>query len=360
MVGAIAWVATRDRENSSESAAPAMQPVYSFVVAGVAGFADLAAAVAAAPSGGTIEIHGNKRLTIEPVRIVGKSMVIRAATGSRPVIVPASAKAAGQAALTTDSDLTLEGLELRWALDSSGRGDAEDTTGGSAIRATGGTLRLDHCELIVGSGDACLRMSGAGGEIFNSRLSARRGACVAWRPRTSNRLRFENSVLSGDRCLSIDCEDRSGDLPAIFDSSKTTWHGRSALELVISFAPRIPLELRTVRNLFAVDHMLVMYWPRFGPLSKQTPDIDNARPRLRRTIDWHESENLYGAATQFVSYRSPRQPLSAAKDGPASIADWEAFWNRPASGSQRGAASAELRAKIGADEREVGPKNSAP
>jgi serine/threonine protein kinase len=356
VVSGIAWLTDDDAERSLASGSPAAQPDSAFLVTGISeGFDTLAAAVSAAPSGGTIEIRDSRPFSIDPIRIEGKPLLIRAARGSRAIIVPASAKAAADAALTTDSDLTLEGLVLRWGVDPTEEGDAAVTAGGSAIRATGGMLRINHCELSVGSGDACLRLAGARSEVANTRLSARRGACVAWRPRAANRLQLKNCVLSGDRCISIDCEDRRGDLPAILESSETTWRGRSALELVIAFAPLLPLEVRTNHNLFAVDHTLVMYWPRFGPLSKQSPDIDNARPRLRRTIDWQESENLYGEAARFVSYRSPRQSLRPVKDSPNDIAAWEAFWNRPASGSQRGTATPELRGKVGANESNVGP-----
>jgi serine/threonine protein kinase len=356
VVSGIAWLANPNTERSPASGSPDAKPSAEFLVSGISeGFNTLAAAVAAAPSGGTIEIRNSRPFSIEPIRIKSKSLVILAARGSRAVIIPASTKAAADAAFTTDSDLTLEGLALRWADDPTEERDAAVTAGGAAIRATGGTLRINHCDLSVGRGDACLRLSGAGAEIVNARLTARRSACVAWRPRPASRLQLANCVLSGDRCISIDCEDRRGDLPAIFESSETTWRGRSALELVIAFAPMLPLEVRTDRNLFAVDHTLVMYWPRFGPLSKQSPDIDNARPRLRRTIDWQESENIYGEATRFVSYRSPRQSLRPVKDSPNDIAEWEAFWNRPASGSQRGTAAAELRRKVGANESNVGP-----
>ena len=72
-------------------------------------------------------------------------------------------------------------------------------------------------------------------------------------------------------------------------------------------------------------------------------------------IGWQEQENLYGAKSKFVSWQSPRHPITAVSEDLQSIADWEAFWNRPGSGSMQGAASDDLRGKVGADESLVGP-----
>jgi hypothetical protein len=69
---------------------------------------------------------------------------------------------------------------------------------------------------------------------------------------------------------------------------------------------------------------------------------------------WQEEENLYGTNTKFLSWQSPRQRVGVVPDSPQDIASWEAFWNRPGTGSRQGTAE-DLRGKVGADESLVGP-----
>ncbi|MEX2140367.1 MAG: serine/threonine-protein kinase [Pirellulales bacterium] len=348
------WLATRDPETRSTPVSDVDASPRAFALLGSAdGFDSLSDAVAAAPPEGVIEVRGRKRLPIEPVRIEGKALVIRAASGSRPVIVPASAAAAKEAAFTTDSDLTLEGLEVRWAVGATPE-SSEAAEGGSALKATGGTLRLDHCELTAGRRDTCIVVVEASCSLNNSRLSAIDGLCVAWRPRAGDRLGVQNCVLAGQCCLSLNPNDESGDLPASLELSHSTWQGRKGLQLNALNASRLSLAIRTDHNLFAVDHLLVLYFPFRGPRAATSPSLDFFRTRLRPMLTWQEQENHYGATTRFLSRQSPRQPLTPVDDSPKDIAAWEKFWNRPGTGSRQGEAAAELRGKVGADEKRVG------
>ena len=113
-------------------------------------------------------------------------------------------------------------------------------------------------------------------------------------------------------------------------------------------------KVRLNRNRFAVDHLFVMFWPLRGPKSVQPPSERFLRRALREMFVWQEQENLYGAKTKFLSWQSPRQPVTAVPEGPQDIDAWEAFWNVPGTGSRQGAAD-DLRGKVGADERDVGP-----
>jgi hypothetical protein len=130
--------------------------------------------------------------------------------------------------------------------------------------------------------------------------------------------------------------------------------------LNVAGASRLSLSIRANHNLFAVDHFLVLYWPFSGRRGMTSPGLGFVRSRLREMIAWQELENHYGASTRFLSRQSPRQPLAAIDDAPKDVAAWEAFWNRPASGSAQGAdAAKELRGKVGAREREIGPLRPA-
>jgi tRNA A-37 threonylcarbamoyl transferase component Bud32/anti-sigma factor RsiW len=347
------WLATRDVDSGAESDNGVVAPQGAFVVQGASRrFDALSDAVAAAPAGGVIEIHGSNRFPMKPIRIEGRPLVIRAVAGGRPILVPDGKESQSEPAITTDSDLTLEGLQIEWAAEAGSEDDFVPRA--CAVQASGGWLQVNHCDLTVSRFAVCVRVAGARCELRNSRLSARRGPCVAWRPAAAAPLRLENCVLSGDCCISI--VDRRGPsaLPAALEIARNTWQASKGLTVVVSPGKMGPSKIRLTGNRFAVDHMLVMFWPHRGPKSVQAPNIPFVRRALREMFVWQEQENLYGAKSRFVSWQSTRQPVTAVTDSPRDIDAWEAFWNVPGTGSRQGAAS-DLRGKVGADESNVGP-----
>jgi hypothetical protein len=319
-----------------------------FIPANSQSYQTLGAAIAAAPADGVIEVRRSGRIPVSRIAPADKAITIRAAQGSQPILSPAGDRDLAGPAITTSANLILEGFALQWVApsDEDERGIADDTAQ-AAIVVHGGELLLRRCDVLVGRRDTCVRLAGASCTIADSRLSARRGTCVAWLPRADSRLRIENSVLSGGTCLSIDSQDRTGELPAALEIAQSTWQARKGVELILSFAPRLPIAVRAQRNVFALDHLLVMYWPYAGPRALKSPSLQAARGRLRQTISWEERENLYGAKTQFLSRESMRQAVAPLDAGPNGVGEWEAFWNRPGTGSQQGDAG-ELAGKVGA------------
>jgi hypothetical protein len=371
VIAAIIWYTTRDNEplaNAGDQgqaitplSAASQAPQRAFHIVGRAEtYESLGEAVARAAPNDVIEVHGDANLHVEPILIEKKPLVIRAARGSRPVFVPPLGAVASEPLFTTDSDLTLDGIEVRWAAGGTIEGiDSPNIR--AAIKATGGTLRLDRCELTVGQRDACIAVFGGGSILGNTRLLAEDGLCVAWRPRAGDRLQVQNCVLTGQCCLAVACEDQAGKLPASLQLSQSTWQGKKGVQVNVANAQRVSLVVRTDHNLFAADHLLVLYWPFKGPRAVMSPDLGFLRGRLREMITWQEQENHYGATTVFLSRQSPRQPLTPVDDSPKDVAAWEAFWNRPASGSVQGGkvqgdnSASQLRSKAGADASKVGP-----
>ena len=349
----VGWLATRDVDTVSETDADVVAPRGTFVVLGTsASFDSLSDAVAAAPADGVIEVHGKDRLSIQPIRIEGKPLVIRAAAGNRPILVPDGKGSHTEPAITTDSNLTLEGLQIEWSAESASTDDFVPHA--CALQASGGLLRVDYCDITVSRNAVCVRIGGAACELRNSRLSATKGLCIAWRPAAQGPLRLENCVLSGDCCISIVDTRGGAALPASLEITRNTWQARKGMSVVASPGQMGASKVRLNRNRFAVDHLFVMFWPLRGPKSVQPPSERFLRRALREMFVWQEQENLYGAKTKFLSWQSPRQPVTAVPEGPQDIDAWEAFWNVPGTGSRQGAAD-DLRGKVGADERDVGP-----
>jgi serine/threonine-protein kinase len=74
----------------------------------------LAAAVAAAPDGGVITIHGTGLIPLKPLQLQGKELTLRAVEGTHPrlTLISDANSEPWQALLMTDRPLHLEGLEL--------------------------------------------------------------------------------------------------------------------------------------------------------------------------------------------------------------------------------------------------------
>jgi hypothetical protein len=151
-------------------ALPPPSPAARVVVEGRPGaFATLAAALAAAPDGATLTLHGTGPFRTAPLSCAGKALTLRAAPGARPRLERADApERPWEALLAGDRDLALEGVDLH-APASSGawplvcvegaslrlRGCrlSSDAAGGAPLVSLclGRELRLSDCRLEVGA-----------------------------------------------------------------------------------------------------------------------------------------------------------------------------------------------------------------
>jgi tRNA A-37 threonylcarbamoyl transferase component Bud32 len=347
------WYATREvaepeTSPGTSTAIPTGPPKRGFTVVGQpAVFGTLSEAVAAAPADGVVEVYGNERLPISPVRITSKPLVIRAASGQRPILTAAGGQPMAEPAIASDSNLTLTGLHLQWTT----------STLASAIKSTGSAaLRIERCEIEAGKDTDCLAIFSPLCELRDSRLSARQGKCIGFEPADGAKLSLDNCVLWGRSCLFIPWrEPGQQGLPASISVVRNTWQGDKAFHfhLTVSFGSRSPLSIESRRNRFSVDHVLTFFWSHRGKRSIDTPSLADMRRPLTNNIKWQEQENIYAASSRFLSWASPRQFLTPLEGAPTDIAGWEAFWNRPGTGSRQGAA-AELRGQVGADEDRVG------
>jgi 1-deoxyxylulose-5-phosphate synthase len=145
-------------------AAAAVKSV-TFTVEGRPGrFDTLAAAVAAAQSGDTVVLHGPGRVAAPPLAWAGKALTLRAAPGGRPVLELTAPEHPWQALLCADSELTLEGLELRHAL---------PREAGPLVCVEGAALRLRDCVLYsAGGGPLVVCRGGPGLTLRGCRLDA--------------------------------------------------------------------------------------------------------------------------------------------------------------------------------------------
>jgi serine/threonine-protein kinase len=135
--------------------AAAARPVACTVEGRPGRFDTLAEAVASARPGDTVVLHGPGRVRTPPLAWQGKALTLRAAPGGRPVLELAAPEHPWQALLCGDSELTLEGLELRHAL---------PREAGPLVCVEGAALRLTDC-VLHSAGAGPLVVSRGGGEL---------------------------------------------------------------------------------------------------------------------------------------------------------------------------------------------------
>ena len=167
-----AWL-LRNRPMTEEGGTTAPSPAGPpFILArSGAGFDTFAAVIEAAKDGDTITIHGNGPFAIRPVVLRGKSLAVRAAAGSSPILEWDGPPVAWQALLTTDRTLDLEGIELRRT---SGSEPAQ------LLCATGAAVRMTNCRVTAPHQSAPIVARGVGRlELHDCHITAGGLRCVS-------------------------------------------------------------------------------------------------------------------------------------------------------------------------------------
>src|SRR5262249_25644169 len=139
----------RPRDEPPEPDGP---PRTGFVIAGqTQTYRHLAEAVAAAGDDDVIEVHGDGPFPTPPARTSGKRLIVRAAAGSRPVVVPeVPDQLQSGPLLNTDADLQLEGLEIRSTIEVRLGPSEANLLGHCVVVSTRGQLTLTHCRVATG------------------------------------------------------------------------------------------------------------------------------------------------------------------------------------------------------------------
>lgn len=168
---------------------------------GLVQFSSLAEALAESPDGATIEIHSEGPFLLQETRLA-KELSIVAAPGLRPRILFDSANRYEGTMLTTNSSLTLDGLELAYAPED----DADDAY--TLIRLDGGNLEIRNCLLKFSGEEGCCLSVDLDPEsnlsLTDSLLSAWPGESINIAFRDDARAHFENCMIAGTTCFDVE------------------------------------------------------------------------------------------------------------------------------------------------------------
>ena len=198
VLGALAvWYPNRTRPDAGrlgpEYPERATPPLAGFAVAGrQQTYRHLTEAVAAARDGDVVEVHGDGPFPTGVVRTTGKRLTVRAAPGSRPVLVPQLPdQLQSGPLLDTDADLHLEGLTVRWAIEVRPGTSEDNFLEHCVIACRRGRLGLVRCRVETGRTNFAVGTSGRESVMTNCHFLAPEGAGVFWRPEPAARVTAE-------------------------------------------------------------------------------------------------------------------------------------------------------------------------
>jgi hypothetical protein len=293
--------------------AAAARPVTCTVEGRPGRFDTLAEAVAAARSGDTVVLHGPGRARTPPLAWQGKALTLRAAPGGRPVLELAATEHPWQALLCGDSELTLEGLELRHAL---------PREAGPLVCVEGAALRLSDCVLHSAGAGPLVVCRGGGLTLRGCWLDAGAVGVSAEVGAGPCRVTLEGNMVTvrepSGVALSLWAAELSA--PAAADvrlAGNTCSAGRVAAFRGLAG----PLTLTAEGNHFRF---------REGVLSFDRYEADG----WRRATTWRGRDNRFDGPGAWLRVEGRPVPVR-------DIAAWQRLWDRPPSES-----TAEVRGRV--------------
>jgi hypothetical protein len=294
-------------------------------------FATVVEAVRGAGDGDTIEVRGDGPFVTDPVSVKDRALVIRAATGSRPVLAMSpEGLEAKEPLFTTNAPLTLEGLELQRL---GGRPVAQDPSIQSVLSTSGPELRLAHCRLLINRreepqfGIQCIDAWGATCELKNCEVLATGGAALAL---SGGQVKLRNCILAGVYCLSLfRAPDHDQPIPVSLHGNtmmtrlaSIQWNLRGSKEEAAN--PKKVWVCDAKENIFAGSVCFNQEGTTLGENGYLPADA--AAALLPRVVEWREDRNLHGENAGLLLLSGDLKTLPGGQRL-RTLADWQRLWS---------------------------------
>ena len=316
-------------------AQPAPLPDKSFVVYGKSGppqvFPTPTAAVAAAAAGDTIEIRWDGPIASRPI-LVTKPLTIRAARGYEPIFVmepPTGPR------FNAEAPLVLEGIGFVLSGQvTQGPRKASPRRRGKAVgivTARSSPLYIANCRFVThkstgqpGGVNCIVSLTSPVCEIRNCLFLGSGSPAVGWRCAAGGRLRIRNCASADFTLLGA---RTTSPPPASLWLTRNTFYGKDAIYLThLGDRKGKLLDVRASANVFKVKSVIACAQP--------LPD------EFGRIIGWVGDRNLFAAREALVVLSSTDGgSRGARKPVVKSLAEWNALWKQPDSGSREAPAT---------------------
>ncbi len=363
LLGAIALAAvssswlSRSTSSTSELSSTEKQqrdepnPQSGFTIVGRNGsFTGLAAALEAAREDDIIEVHSNGPFLTPPLNVEGKRLTIRAATDSHPVLMMEN-PGATQPILQTDSDLRLEGLEIRWAMVVPQTHSEEDILARSIVVSTHGRLLMSHCRIVSDRFNGCVGGSCREMILQCCHFVAKDGIGVFWGSEPGGRLDIAGCVLENRMGVStLVAPGAIASSPPQIRLSRCTIAADGCLQLLVDGPPKRPLLFAAEKSILDGEHLFLMFAERARRGASANFKLEDMAESLRTLIVWSENGNLHRRSMKYIGRPSGsnRSIVTADVQG---IDRWLEFWKLPQTSSVAG----EIRFQVQSASDPVGP-----
>jgi serine/threonine protein kinase len=342
----LAWSGALRSSRQTESVAVKPEPVVSksqqpksvppgFTIASTGEhFAGLAAAIAAAGDGQTIEVHGNGPFLTPPLTIEGKRLTIRAAADGVPVFMAEGlGTPSARPFLQTDADLRLEGLEVRWAMEVPVGRTEFDFLARCIIAATHGKLQLAHCRVISTLSEkfnACAGGSCPELVLKDCHLIAKDGVGVFFGAEPSGNFVVEGCLLENRIGVSIlQNAGVPGSTPPRARLWGSTLIASRGIQLMLEAPPRQPLPIAASHNLFDCEHLVMINVVRPPRLPKNAAKLENIAGLVQATATWTEQANVHRAGMNYMVRGAMARPATIATADIDTLPKWLELWKLP-------------------------------
>ncbi len=283
----------------------------------------MAGAMAAAADGDVIEVVGDGPHLSGKIVVVGKRLTLKAAAGSNPVIQPEeTAPTSSSEWLTTNRDLTLEGLTIDWA--GSVRGDADNAADEAAITVTvtdSASLTMRNCRVFVsGTRTGCLSADGTTLlESCHLVCPNSGGWCLVWKP--TDTLTVSGTCFEGRNGIALVGHESKVERP--IQLTDCTFRCDSAFMRLRKAVPdETPISVATTRCIYDVNNLVTIYFLQGLPKLRPTPQ--ELRNGIKAKLTWQHGGCVYRNKMKYFTLWAPQHAQVPTELD--SLSKWQALW----------------------------------
>ncbi len=278
----------------------------------------LEAAISAASSAGTIQVHGIGVVNCGSIRLKGKSITLKMAADANVILCPRALPAGvKEPFIRTDSALSMINLRI----ESDRRGDFELPIQ-SIIESTNGPLHIQQCKISGRSFAACVVVSSGDVKIIDSQLASPEGPVLVG-PQSSANVAIRNCTLEGVACLSISSHTSEPLEPsASYALTKCSLFGKSVLRVYLGRQPFIPIRFQLVDSIDTCEYqaLFTTFFPRRDNLKNASEMVGI----MKETLHWEESHCVHQDRVRSLGSVAVL-PSSAVPN--SYLSDWNAWAN---------------------------------